>query len=120
MRTNVMPDFSKFSNDPFTPKQTRQLNYLNAVILVLGGCCLVYWYYLTNGDMLRKIDIYSESRMEEVIVSFGTVYLLLKGSSGLISFQLIRPMSLRKQWFIMWVSMMLSSIIIGLVVFQKV
>lgn len=120
MLTNVMPDFSKFSNDPFTPKQIRQLNYLNVVMLMLGGCCLAYWYYLTNGNLLRKIDIYSESRMEELMVVLGTVYLLLKGSSGLISFQLIRPMSLRKQWFIMWVSMMLSSIIIGLVFFQKV
>ncbi|AEI47967.1 hypothetical protein Runsl_1542 [Runella slithyformis DSM 19594] len=120
MQTNLIPDFSKFSNDPFTPKQTRQLNYLNAVTLVLGCCCMIYWYYLTKGDMLRKIDIYSESRMEELLVSLGTVYLLLKSISGLISFQLIRPMSLRKQWFIMWVSMILSSIIIGLVVFQKV
>ncbi|AXE19247.1 hypothetical protein DR864_16575 [Runella rosea] len=120
MQTNVMPDFSKFSNDPFTPKQIRQLNYLNAVIVGLGCCCLVYWYYLTNGDMLRKIDANSESSLEELMVPLGTVYLLLQGSSGLISFQLIRPMSLRKQWFIIWVSMMLSSIIIGLVFFQKV
>lgn len=120
MLTNVMPDFSKFSNDPFTPKQIRQLNYLNVVMLMLGGCCLAYWYYLTNGNLLRKIDIYSESSMKELMVPLGTVSLLLHGISGLTSFQLIRPMSLRKQWFVMSVSMILSSIIIGLVFFQKV
>jgi uncharacterized membrane protein SirB2 len=55
-----------------------------------------------------------------LMVPLGTVSLLLHGISGLISFQLIRPMSLRKQWFVMSVSMILSSIIIGLVFFQKV
>lgn len=120
MQKNGIPDFSKLSNDPFIPKQIRQLNYLNAVILGMGCCCLVYWYYLTNGDMLRKIDSESKTHMQELLIPMGAIYLFMQGVSGLISFQMIRPMSLRKLWFVMWVSMIVTGIIVFFITVQKV
>lgn len=120
MRTNGLPDFSTFSTTPFTPKQIRQSNYFYAVLLILGVCCLAYWYDLTNGDLLRKFDSGSESLIKELLVTIGAIQLLLHGISGLVSFQMIKQMSPRKRMYVMSISMIVTNAILFFVVIQKV
>jgi hypothetical protein len=104
------PDFSKLPNVPLTSDETRSIQRLAVICLILGASAWLYWFLFVTEKSNFNLTF-----LEILGLVTGTLFPFM-GGGILISFRIFKPITVQKMFFLLWISMMLGSAVFGFII----